>query len=88
MIENEQFTGDIPSELGQVESLSILSLGKYDNLTFTGDPIVLFSFFWMWLWLDIMINMHIANNVLVGTIPTELGALSKLSTFDVGKGHI
>ena len=31
--------------------------------------------------------MYLGNNVLNGTIPTELGALHKLSTLDVGKRH-
>jgi len=37
MIENEKFTGAIPSELGQLDSLSVVSLGKYSSLSFADD---------------------------------------------------
>lgn len=37
MIENEKFTGAIPTEMGQLESLSALSLGKCNDLKITDE---------------------------------------------------
>ena len=88
MVENEKFTGDMPSELGQLESLSVLSLGKYGSFRFTDDRLMLISYIVLWLCFDIMLAINVGNNLLVSTVPTELGALSELSTLDIGKTHI
>lgn len=82
-LENQKLSGEIPSELAKLQSLSIMSLGMLHNMN-SSETIDLCIDLTRVLFLGVSFLL-LGNNSLKGTISTELGALSNLSSFDIGK---
>ena len=88
MIENQGVSGGIPSELGNLKSLSALALGKCYNVkskynqSYEYLPI---SYHFAILLRIKLLSIWQGNNSLTGHIPSEHGGLSRLGAFDVGK---
>ncbi len=79
LLENNNLTGTIPSELGRLSSLSLLAL--YNNNLTGSIPAELGD-------LRVLTTLNLYDNTLTGSIPTELGRLNTLTHLSVRRNTL
>jgi hypothetical protein len=77
VVDENQLTGPIPSELGRLTSLEYLSIGKF--ATISRSELVTIRLLASFLQF-ISYTVVVGDNQLTGPIPTELGRLTSLET--------